>query len=68
MSVPAIKHAELPGKLLMIGFGSVGQAVLPLLLRHLVLRPEQILILAASSDGSSIAREFGVIFRQQAVT
>jgi len=68
MSVPAIKHAELPGKLLMIGFGSVGQAVLPLLLRHLVLRPEQILILAASSDGSGIAREFGVIFRQQAVT
>ena len=68
MSVPAVKHERLSGRLLMLGFGSVGQAVLPLLLRHLALQPEQILILAADSTGSGIAREFGVPFRQQAVT
>jgi homospermidine synthase len=52
----------------MLGFGSVGQSVLPLLLRHLALQPQQILILAAAATGSGIAREFGVPFRQQAVT
>ena len=32
------KHARLPGKLVFVGFGSVGQGVLPLLLRHLEIR------------------------------
>lgn len=68
MSAPAIQHARVSGRLLMLGFGSVGQAVLPLLLRHLALQPHQILILAAAATGSGIAREFGVSFRQQAVT
>jgi len=52
----------------MVGFGSVGQAVLPLLLRHLALRPSQIAIIAANDDGASIAQEFGVDFEQQVLT
>lgn len=60
----AIKHVRLPGKLLMVGFGCIGQAVLPLLLRHLEVRPDQIAIVAASAAGEKIAREFGVDFER----
>lgn len=64
----AIKHARVRGKLLMVGFGCVGQAVLPLLLRHLEVRPDQIAIVAASAAGEEIAREFGVDFEQLTLT
>jgi len=63
-----IKHARFPGNLVMVGFGSIGQAVLPLLLRHLEIRPEQIRIVTAAGDGAEIARQFGVAFLLQALT
>ena len=52
----------------MVGFGSIGQAVLPLLFRHLELLPHQVRIIAASGKGAAIARESGVAFVQQALT
>ena len=58
----AIKHARLPGRLLMLGFGSIGQAVLPLLLRHLELQPGQVAILSAHEDGRELAAAQGVAF------
>ena len=30
-----VVHTQLPGQLVMLGCGSIGQAVLPLILRHL---------------------------------
>lgn len=57
-----IKHAKLDGRLLMIGCGSIGQAMLPLLLRHLELTPAQISIIAADDKGEAIAREYGVVY------
>jgi len=63
-----IKHAQFPGRLVMLGFGSIGQATLPLLLRHIGLRPEQISVIAADSDGAEIARRLGVRFTQQVLT
>ncbi len=33
------KHAAFPGRLVIVGFGSIGQGVLPLLLRHLEIEP-----------------------------
>jgi homospermidine synthase len=68
MGVPAVKHASVPGQLLMVGFGSIGQAVLPLLLRHLVLRPDQISIITAGDTGRDIAREFGIEWQLQPIT
>lgn len=62
------KHAKVQGKLLMVGFGCVGQAVLPLLLRHLDIRPSQIAIVAASADGQDIARRMSVDVRLLALT
>jgi len=63
-----VKHAKVPGRLLMVGFGCIGQAALPLLLRHLELRPDQIAIISASADGEVIARGFGVDFRLHVLT
>lgn len=56
------KHGSLKGRLVMVGFGSIGQGVLPLLLRHLELRPEQIQIIATSERGAALARAYGVPF------
>lgn len=55
-----IKHAPLSGRLVMLGFGSIAQASLPLLLRHLDLPPERIEIITADDNGVEIARAYGV--------
>jgi homospermidine synthase len=48
------------GRLVMLGFGAVGQGVLPLLLRDLKLRPQQITLIKARAGGLDAAREAGV--------
>jgi homospermidine synthase len=57
-----IKHASFTGKLVMIGFGSIGQALMPLLFRHLDIDSKQIKIIAADENGAAIAQEYGVAF------
>ncbi len=54
------KEHSFRGKLVMVGFGCVGQGVLPLLLRHIDMRAEQILIMTADEDGIGVARKHGV--------
>lgn len=62
------KHAHLPGSLIMVGFGSIAQAALPLILRHLDIQPEQITIISADENGKDIAGEFGIAFMPRALT
>ena len=62
------KHAACGGRIVMLGFGSIGQGVLPLLLRHIDVRPEQIAIVKPSSAGLQAAREHGVRHLAQAIT
>jgi homospermidine synthase len=62
------QFATFKGRLLMIGFGCIGQGVLPLLLRHIALERSQIRVLDPSSGGAEIAREYGVTFLQRPVT
>jgi homospermidine synthase len=62
------KHARLPGHLVIVGFGSIGQGVLPLLLRHLEVRRDQIAIVTAESRGREVAAEYGVAFVETALT
>ena len=57
------KHCTFPGKIVIIGFGCVGQGVLPLLLRHIEIRPDQIEILTADRGGLEVAQEYGVAHR-----
>ena len=54
------RHEALAGRLVMLGFGSVGQGVLPLLLRHLDVEPGRIKILKPNEDASGIAAKCGV--------
>jgi len=63
-----VKHARFSGRMVMVGFGSIGQAVLPALLRHLDIHPEQIRIISATDDGIDIAREFHVAFKALPLT
>ena len=44
-------HVEFPGRMLFIGFGSIGQGVLPLMLRHIGIAPERITIVTAEDKG-----------------
>ena len=53
------KYASLQGNLVMVGFGSIGQAVLPLLFRHLEIHPKQIRIISVTCcQFSTTASEF----------
>lgn len=55
-------------QLVMIGFGSVGQAVLPLLFKHLQLSPQQLIILSKDTHGEEVARTFNCSIRQVTIT
>ena len=56
----ANSSSRLPGKLVVLGFGSIGQAVLPVLFRELGMQPSQVQIVKASEDGSGNAARLGV--------
>jgi homospermidine synthase len=56
----AIKHVRFSGRLLMLGCGSIGQGVLPLLLRHIDMPHDKISILTADTRGSKVAAEYGI--------
>lgn len=55
-------HIDFPGRILIVGFGSIGQGVLPLILRHVGIRPERITVVTAETAGAEVAREYGVNF------
>jgi homospermidine synthase len=63
-----IKHTVFRGRLVIVGFGSIGQGVLPLLLRHIAMRPEQITIITAEPRGREVAAECDVRFVETALT
>ena len=63
-----MKHVTFPGRLIMVGFGSIGQGVLPLILRHIDMPKERITIVTAEPRGREIAREYGVTFIETALT
>jgi homospermidine synthase len=53
------RHATFNGQLVMLGFGSIGQGVLPLLSRVLGVKPGRVKIVKTSEDSTGIAAEFG---------
>jgi homospermidine synthase len=66
--MPETKYTAFKGRLVIVGFGSIGQGVLPLLLRHIDLRPDQITIITAELRGEEVAAEYGVRFVETALT
>ena len=55
-----MKHVAFSGRLVMLGFGSIGQGVLPLILRHIDMPRERITIVTADDRGADVAAEYGV--------
>ncbi|OGG75527.1 homospermidine synthase [Candidatus Kaiserbacteria bacterium RIFCSPLOWO2_01_FULL_54_22] len=55
-------YVKFPGKVLIVGFGSIGQGVLPLILRHIGIDKKNIHIITAAPLGRDIARAEGVSF------
>jgi homospermidine synthase len=62
------KHVAFPGRLVIVGFGSIGQGVLPLLLRHLEIAADRITIITAEPRGHDVATEYGIRFIETALT
>lgn len=56
------------GRLLMLGFGIIGQGILPLIFRHIELPRDRISILAADAAGRELAEAEGLAFEQLALT
>ena len=61
MNEPKV-HVSFPGRLVIIGFGSIGQGVLPLILRHIEIDPSQITIVTAEDWGGEEAAGYRVGF------
>jgi homospermidine synthase len=55
-----MKHAVFSGRLVILGFGSIGQGVLPLILEHIGLPRERITIVTADERGHDEAADYGV--------
>src|ERR1700751_5225777 len=53
-------HVEFPARILFVGFGSIGQGVLPLVLRHIGIAPERITIVTADDRGREEAAKYGI--------
>ena len=61
-------YVEFPGRILFIGFGSIGQGALPLVLRHIGIAPERITIVTAEDRGRLEAEQYGIKFVQERLT
>jgi homospermidine synthase len=63
-----MKHVAFDGRLVMLGFGSIGQGVLPLMLRHIDMPAGRISIVSGDERGRDVAAELGVAFSVRPLT
>lgn len=61
-------HVNFSGRILMLGCGSIGQGVLPLILRHINITPDRIAIITGDERGRDVAAEYGVSFTVLPIT
>lgn len=66
MATP-IKHIDFPGRLLVIGYGSIGRGVLPLIQRHIGIPQDRIAIISADPLGRREMELQGIAFEQIAL-
>ncbi len=55
-----IKYLDFPGRIVFVGFGSIGQGTLPLVLRHIGIPPSRITIVTADEKGKAEAEKYGI--------
>ena len=56
------------GRVIIVGFGSIGQGILPLILRHIDVEPSRICIVTAEERGHPEATELGIRFILEPLT
>ncbi len=61
-------HVKFAGKIVLVGFGSIGQGILPLILRHIGTVPDRITIVTAASHGHAEAQRYRVKFLKTPLT
>jgi homospermidine synthase len=61
-------HVNFSGRIVFVGFGSIGQGILPLILRHIGTSADRITIFSAEDAGRAEAEHFGVTFKKVALT
>lgn len=61
-------YASFKEKIVIIGFGSIGQGVLPLILRHIDIDKKNISIVTADEEGREIAKKEGIDFYLKPLT
>jgi homospermidine synthase len=61
-------YLDFPGRILIVGFGSIGQGVLPLILRHIGIPAERITIVTADEMGHPEASDYGIRFINEPLT
>ncbi|QDP73240.1 homospermidine synthase [Legionella israelensis] len=62
------KYIHFPNKIILLGFGSIGQAVLPLLLRHLELSASKILIMTKEFTEEPDVSQYGINIEEVYIT
>jgi len=60
--------ADFPGHIVLIGCGSIGQGVLPLILRHIQIAADRIVIVTADERGHEEATKYGIRFVKEPLT
>ena len=63
-----MQHVAFGGRLVMLGFGSIGQGVLPLILRHIDMPRDRISIVSGDARGEDVAAVHGVCFSVMPLT
>jgi homospermidine synthase len=61
-------HVVFPGRLVMVGCGSIGQGAMPLILRHIGITADRITVVTSDQRGEKIAAEYGVRFVKHPLT
>ena len=65
---PLRTDTEIPRKFLLVGFGAIAQALVPLLFAHFACRPADIAILSSDTNGRELANRYGLHHDVIAVT
>ncbi|MBP6918169.1 MAG: homospermidine synthase [Legionellaceae bacterium] len=63
IKTPPQQKRQFDHRILLLGFGSIGRGILPLLLENLQIQTNQITIIAHNNDGANIAKEYGIDFQ-----
>src|SRR5579859_6880641 len=62
------KFLKFRGRIVIVGFGSIGQGILPLILRHIDMKAAQITIVTAEDRGQKEAKDLNARFIVEALT